>query len=468
MHMWATTHNLLEKKTISEFDQIKMKQGYEVEELAKLFIENTLLPRYPHAELLWQKTYIDGEFQCRADALIYDKDNQGYDVYEIKSSTKVDPENEKDLTFQTLIYENNFSVRNVNIIHLNKEYVRNGEIDLEDLFVVKELNESVNSHKIKVLNERREALRINSLVDSAEIEACTTPSKCPCMSLCHPDLPPYSIYELMNKNKKKLLALRDLGVLSLVDVPDDFKINDKQLHQIESVKFMKPFVDSMAISTELQKLTFPIYFLDYETFGLAIPQFDGYKPQQNMVFQYSLHKVEEDGTINHFEYLSITKDDPSLALLDQLKTEIGPVGSVVVWNKTFECGRNEEMAERYPQHKEFLESVNERIYDLADSIKFGYLIHPDFHGSWSIKKVLPVLVPSLSYKDLEINKGDQASSIWLKLVSKLSDDGIVEADWISDPSDGKIQSNMLKYCELDTLAMVEVWKYLSSRIQSEF
>lgn len=170
--------------------------------------------------------------------------------------------------------------------------------------------------------------------------------------------------------------------------------------------------------------------------------------------------MEEDGTINHFEHLSITKDDPSLSLLDQLKTEIGPVGSVVVWNKTFEYGRNEEMAERYPQPKEFLDSVNTRIYDLADSIKFGYLIHPDFHGSWSIKKVLPVLVPSLSYKDLEINKGDQTSSIWLSLVNKLSDDGIIEADWISDPNDKKIQENMLKYCELDTLAMVEIWKAL--------
>lgn len=459
MHLWATVHNQLEHTGVSEFSKIKMKQGYEVEEYAKQFIETILLPRYPQASLIWQETYIDGEFKTRCDALIFDQICQVYDVYEIKSSTSIDRENERDATFQTLIYEKQIPIRNVHILHLTKDYIRQGDINLEALFTIENINEKVSSLREIVLLEREAALLVTKSERPDSIDTCIKHDECPCPKLCFPNLQPYSIYELMNKNKKKIQTLKSLGIQTLTDISDQVKLSKRQQNQIDAVRQLKPFIDTSLLENELSKLAYPLYFLDYETFGSAIPLFDGYKPQQNIVFQYSLHKLDELGSVTHYEYLSVTRKDPALELLDQLSAELGPVGSVLVWNKTFEVGRNKEMAERYPQFKDFLDSVNSRIYDLADPIRLGYFIHPDFHGSWSIKKVLPVLVHNLSYKGMEIAKGDDAMAAWWNIVNRLPDGELHDHNWLHEDNDAVI-NNMLKYCELDTLAMVEICKYL--------
>jgi hypothetical protein len=463
MHLWARIHQQLEHTGISEFSQIKMKQGLEVEEYAKRFIETILLPRYPNASLIWQPTYHEGEFRTRADALIYDNECQVFDVYEIKSSTSVDLENVKDVTFQTLIYEKTIPIRNVHILHLNKEYIRQGEINLDALFMIENVNEKVTALRETVFIEREAALNVMKLEQPDSIETCLNHDTCPCPKLCFPNLKPYSIYELMNKNKAKVKTLTSLGIMTLADITDEVKLNERQQRQIEAVREQTPFIDHNLIKAELEPLTYPLYFLDYETFGSAIPLFDGYKPQQNLVFQYSLHTVDELGVMSHAEHLSITQHDPALELLAHLSKDLGPTGSVLVWNKTFEMGRNKEMAERYPHYRDFLEGVNARVYDLADCIKKGYYIHPDFHGSWSIKKVLPVLVNQLSYQGLAIAKGEDAMVTWWRLIQQLSENNVSEPDWMNDTgADTQTIKDMLAYCKLDTLAMVEIWKKLTN------
>ena len=126
----------------------------------------------------------------------------------------------------------------------------------------------------------------------------------------------------------------------------------------------------------------------------AIPQYPGYHPQQQIVFQYSLHILEApDAVPDHHEHLSLTCEDPSLPLLVQLREDIGDMGSVLVWNKAFEMARNTEMAALHPEYAPFLEGLNQRVYDLGDPVRLGYYLHPGFKGSWSIKQVLPVVVP---------------------------------------------------------------------------
>jgi len=266
--------------------------------------------------------------------------------------------------------------------------------------------------------------------------------------LCHPHLPNYSIYDIPTIRENKKIQLLDLGIHDIKDVPADFPLNDMQRLIVEVASTNQEHIDHKAIQGDFQHFVYPLYFLDYETCLIAIPRFDGYHPQQQMVFQYSLHKMDSpDAEVTHTGHLSVTKDDPSISLLQQLRGDIGDTGTIFAWNKSFEMTRHKELAIIHPEYADFLLYLNERIYDLADFVKNGLYLHPDFKGSWSIKKVLPVMVPELSYDDMQIGAGDQAMVAWWEMVS-----GNLPADEVRKTKDA-----LLKYCELDTLAIVKIW-----------
>ncbi|MEI6288359.1 MAG: DUF2779 domain-containing protein, partial [bacterium] len=173
----------------------------------------------------------------------------------------------------------------------------------------------------------------------------------------------------------------------------------------------------------------------------------GYRPYQRMTFQYSLHVLEAPGgALKHYAYLAKDWKDPSRELAKDLREKITTKGTVIAWNMSFEKGCNSEMAERYPEFLLFFEDINNRMFDLMQTFKKGYYVHKDFHGSASIKKVLPVLVPELSYADLNIHEGGTASNKWGEMIK------------LETPQEVKdsIYENLLKYCELDTLAMVRI------------
>ncbi len=173
-----------------------------------------------------------------------------------------------------------------------------------------------------------------------------------------------------------------------------------------------------------------------------------------MVFQYSLHTLSEDGDLKHFEYLAPALENPVNEMLQCLQKCCPKDGTVIVWNKSFEMARNDEMGVLSPSHASFLQSINGRVYDLMDIFRKLYYVHPDFRGSCSIKKVLPVLVPSLSHKDLKIQDGGTASLTWYRMFT----------DGRSESEKQKSTEDMLAYCKLDTLAMVEVFRFLQKII----
>ena len=171
-----------------------------------------------------------------------------------------------------------------------------------------------------------------------------------------------------------------------------------------------------------------------------------------MVFQYSLHTLDKPGgTLDHSGCLCLDDDDPAKSLLAKLQQDLKASGTVLVWNKGFEMSRNREMAELHPGFTVFLENLNERIVDLADFVHYGSYVHPDFRGSWSIKNVLPVMVPGLSYQGLTISDGGEATVAWWKLVHARDD--FLDAE--------QVRKDLLAYCEMDTLAMVRIYEQLS-------
>lgn len=465
MHLWAVENNKIEK-TLSVYEQHLMTEGYTAEKLAKQHLQN-LVDQNQTTELIWQQTYTDKNYEAKADALLHNTITNTYDIYEIKSSTSVDKLNLYDVTFQFLVLNKQIKINKISILHLNNEYVRFGALNIDTLFVaedvtaeVKKLLEEVDTQKEKAL----QVLNTDNSTTASNIQPCLNPKTCICKSLCHPNLPAFSIFDIPNLSPKKKQALLDIGISQAQDIPDNFKLSYKQNLVKEVAKTNQAIINTDAIRHELEHLTYPLYFLDYETYNSAIPLHDGYHPQQQMVFQYSLHKLEslssgptQDTHLIHTQYLATDTTEPSLNLLQQLKCDIGQTGSILVWNKSFEATRNKELAQIHPEFIDFLMDINERMYDLADSIKEGFYVHPKIKGSWSIKDVLPVMVPHLSYQGLNVNKGDQAMISWWKMINGegLGGDG--------GNSKSQIANDLLEYCKLDTLAMVEIWRSLAEQ-----
>jgi hypothetical protein len=244
--------------------------------------------------------------------------------------------------------------------------------------------------------------------------------------------------------------LADLDIFDVEDIPDDFKMTkpQKELFYVQKTKL--PVIKEENIKKALDELKYPLYFLDYETISKPVPLLDGHKPNQQIAFQYSLHILEKNGQLKHFEYLAEDFENATKNLARSLRENIGDVGSVIVWNQGFEKGRNKEMAEIHPEYRDFLLNLNNRVFDLMLIFKKDYF-HPDFKGSASIKKVLPVMCPGFSYDDLEIQNGTMAMDIWDKMIFGNK----------TEQEKEEIKNNLLEYCKLDTLAMVEIFKKLN-------
>jgi hypothetical protein len=448
-HLWALKHNQMDEEDIDVYIQHLLDQGYEVEELAMQYLKEYLIPKYgiTQDDVQIQPTYVDDRYEARIDILI--KNGDGWDMYEVKSSSKVKREHRLDAAFQYLVFSKGYNVKNVYILHLDKEYVRKGKISLPDLFLAEDITKDVKKLKGRVLRLREDAFVVSEADDVDSTVGCIRPKTCPCISVCHPSLPGYSIYDInrITNSESKVRQLESMGVLDICDVPDDFKLSDKQRFQVEVAKSKKAYIDEDAIRDMFDDLEYPLYFLDYETFNPAIPLFDGYSPFDHITFQYSLHVLTQDGNLEHFEYLHTEKTDPIPHLLSSLKEHIKDEGSIIVWNKSFEGTRNKHMGKVYPEYEDFCKGMNDRLFDLMDVFKENLYDDPKFKGSYSIKSVLPVLVPELSYEKLDIQNGAMAMASWYDFVFK-------------EEKDERVIDDLLQYCKLDTLAMVRVFEEL--------
>lgn len=405
---------------------------------------------------IYQANAMPQNLYCKADILHFNNKTNKWDIYEVKSSSEVKDEHIPDLCFQKIAFERDgVPIDRTYLVHVNKNYVKNGEINPKELLKIEDITEDVENFRSTTEADIPKALAILKLAEEvAKLigKQCEKPYECPFIDYCWKDVPEYNIFDLRRLSEKQLKQLRDLKIEKLVDIPNDFEMNEKQQNQVLSTKTEKPIIDKEAIKNALDALKYPLYFLDYESYMTAVPLFDGLKPYQQMCFQYSLHVIERKGDERegdepkHFEYLHTGKDHPVPALLKSMRENIGDTGSVIVWNKSFEMGRNKEMALMYPEYAAFLNSVNARVFDLMEIFKDQYYVDAGFKGSYSIKKVLPTLVPELSYDDLEdVREGGIASLYWFKHIYGGSE------------MRERVARNMLEYCKLDTLAMVEVW-----------
>lgn len=440
--------DIYKKPELTLFFQKLIKEGYEVERYAKdLFIEKE--------KVEFQKQVKTPEgFYAEFDAFEPEEGN----IYEVKSSSAVKTDLQhnhiKDITFQVVVAEKaGIKINRASIIHVNKDYVRDGEINPFGLLEIEDVTEKVKEEKEQVELMMLEALKLMKKED-VDISRCdclykSAGQRCTSFEVLNPEIPEYSVHNIFQGNKLKELV--NEKIFDPRDIPEDFNMTDIQKDKVYLQKTQKPMIDIENIRNALEKFEYPIYFFDYESINKPVPPLDGYKTNQHLVFQYSLHKLYEDGKLEHFEYLASDMESSTTGLVKQLKNDLGPLGTVIVWHDTFEKGRNRELGKIHPDTKEFFADMNQRIFDLKVVFQKDYL-HPDFKGSASIKKVLPVLLPQLSYKSLDIQDGTMAMTEWERMVT---------GDLTPDEKQ-KTREGLLKYCELDTFAMVEIYRLLRS------
>ena len=473
-NVWHKFYNptIWNESKLSEFEKAIIETGNEVELVAhQLFPLGILIEGRGQesqiktqdlinkkTKVLFQPVFLKDNFLAAVDILELQNDNS-YNIYEVKSTTDVDKKTHyHDLAFQVNLLEKcGVKINKAFVIHLNSEYVRQGEININKLFKIEDVNEQVLNIKEAVAGEMEIALRYLS-TEEESIGFCSCVYKgrsnhCATFAHSNPKVPEYGVHDLsrIGNSKAKLQELIDIGIFELKDVPSDFNLSLPQKNQIEAFVQDRILQDKYNIKKELDGFIFPLYFLDYETFPAAIPRFDGFSPYQQIPFQYSLFVLDsQNSEPRHFEFLYTNTDDPTLEFTKSLKNNIGQEGTIIVWNKGFECKINNEIAKRNPEHVLFINSVNARVYDLMEIFGKQYYVHKDFKGRISIKSVLPVLVPELSYKKLGIQEGGLASQKWNEMNLKST----------STQEKEKIIKDLKEYCKLDTFAMYAIWKHL--------
>lgn len=467
------------KFPLSEFDFSLMESGKEIEELARPLFPSGVLINGRNLEaqeetqkhikdkipVLFQPIFLKDNFLAAADVLQYKPETDSYSIFEIKSTSKIDKKiHYHDLAFQVnLLRKCGLKIDSINLIHLNSEYIRSGDLNINLLFKIEDVTKEVEELCEEVSLEMDQALEFLSR-DSVSQDFCSCIYKgrsahCTTFSVSNPNIPEYGVHDIsrIGNSKKKLAEMVDGKTFKIDEVPLHIELSPFQQKQIEVYKLDKVHIDKQNIIKELSSLEFPLYFLDYESYPAPVPRFDGFSPYMQLPFQYSLHVLENpDSKLKRFDFLYTESDDPTRKLVESLKDNIGGKGSVLVWYRTFECQIiNDHIARRIPEYEQFINELNTRIYDLREIFLKMHYVHKEFLGKTSIKNVLPVLVPELSYKELSIQEGTAAFLRWNELLDADTDENKKK----------EIVENLKIYCGQDSLAMYKIWEHLQEAIQ---
>ena len=509
-NVWIKRHKPKEygKFEVSDFEKSLAVMGNEVEELARgIFPAGYLIGKRSkgaqaltkklideQTPVIFQAVFATDKYLAAADILRWNESAQMYDIYEIKMSSTDEDDDEEgkpkkankkrelqyeyDLAFQVNVAEEcGIPLHKKFLVRLNRAYVRMGELDFTPgkLFIVEDKSAAVEALMLTASAEMSQSQKVLSATGMPPVPCpCYyrgRSSHCTAFAYINPHVPSYSVHDLnrIGNSKKYLKELLDEGILEISDVPIDDRLRPKEsddpakpnrpkkLNQILVHKSQEPLISFDSLKAELDSLTFPLYFLDYETYPTAIPPYDGYRPYQQIVFQYSLHVLREEGSEpTHFECL-VLKGDPSERIAESLRDHLGDIGTVVSWFKTFENSRNRELANLLPSYRNFFLDIITRTYDLMDIVEGQHYVHPGFEGRASIKKVLPALAPHLSYKKLGIQSGTDTIEAYRKILQgELTGDAAKETE-----------RQMLEYCKLDTYAMYVLWKFFSELVKDQ-
>ena len=475
---WLRLHkpDIFDSFPLTEFDEAIIESGIEVEQVARGLFPGGVLIRPTDAEprgatraqlaagvdVLFQPVFEVDRCLAAIDVLQRNSSTGAHSVFEIKSSSRLKEEHLYDVAFQALlIARKRLNIDQMFVIHLNREYVRRGALDLRGLFTFVEVGRSVR--EIATTVEREVAEAVPYLLKETEPSGpCSCIYKgrsahCTTFRYSNPGVPEYGVHDIarIGNSPSKLREMVDAGIFTLDRIPAHIPLSEIQRAQVTAYQSGVAAIHKEGIKGELARLEYPLHFIDYETYPSAIPAFDGFAPHDHIPLQYSLHLLEAtDGEPNHREYVHRSVQDPSQPFADALRHDVGQRGSVIVWNRRFEVGVNEKLAHRVPRVSEFIAGMNDRVYDLMDVFSKQYYVRREFLGKVSLKNVLPALVPEMTYSGLGIREGGTASVAWKRILFREFDDE--ERD--------KVLGQLSAYCERDSYAMYAIWRALRGLI----
>lgn len=461
--LWLNEYKPEEKESLNES---VLENGTQVGELAKnLFgfhidvsfnenlkqmIEDTKSLLYLDKVVITEASFeYDNNF-CSVDIL--KKNKSDFEIYEVKSSTEVKDIYKEDISYQYYILNNlGYNVTKASIVYINSQYERNGELNLKELFniedVTKYVKEKLENIKLNIkeinnyMNQKREPDELLGI-------HCVKPYNCPFFKYCTKGLGNQNVFTLKGINNNKKFELYNKGIFEYEELLK-IKISDKIKQQIEFELYdEEDYIDKTKIKEFLDKLTYPLYFLDFETFQMSIPLYDKTRPYMQIPFQYSLHYIIND-ELKHKEFLSEPDIDPRRKLAESLVKDIPKDVCVLAYNMAFEKMVIKELAILYEDLSDHLMNIYKNIKDLMIPFKDRYYYSKNMHGIYSIKYVLPALYPndpSLDYKNLDlVHNGSEAMNMFANMCN------------LDKDKQKELKNSLLKYCELDTYAMVKIF-----------
>jgi hypothetical protein len=404
---------------------------------------------------------------ARADILV-PVESRGWDVLEVKSSSNVWEDKAKtrieavylqDIAFQLYVYRKaGLNIRKASLVFLNSDYVRQGDIDPQQLFRREDVTLQAEALLPTIPGQ---LARLSEMLQSAAVPEvrigpqCFEPYDCSLIAHCWKYVPDNSVFTLTNAGKRAWKWWNN-GVIRVADLPPAEKYRSNQSIQIAVERMQEPHVDATALQQFLEGLRYPLNFLDFETVRPAVPMFQGCRPYAQIPFQFSLHiQKSPSDEVTHLAYLADGSGDPRPGFLQALQASLDPEGSIVSYYSSFETDRLRDLAKQLPGYATWIKSILPRFSnsDLHKPFQSFAVYHPVQHGSASIKDVLPAFT-DLGYNDLAIQEGGTASNQFLRLLKALVPSSDI-------PS---LRDQLLKYCERDTFAMVKLLEKLRTLV----
>jgi predicted RecB family nuclease len=446
--------------------QALFTRGQRIGELARAYVPGGVLIDLPYYEFdlrvaATAKALADGapvvyEACFLADGVfvavdILERRGDGFVLVEVKSTLGVKEKHLADVAVQThVVRRAGLTVNRAEVMHLNRECTYP---DLSNLFVREDVTERIGRalRSAPGVIVSLAAALAGPLPEIATGSHCNTPYTCPFLERCWPRLPENHVSTLYRIHAAKVVKLVADGINTLHDLPLDFTASAPALRQIRSIRAGEVIVEGGLLET-LAALEPPIAYLDFETISPAVPAWPGCHPCEQVPVQFSCH-VLGPGGLAHHEWLAEGPGDPREELARALISACAGARTVVAFGAQFERGRIAALADFLPHLSADLLALSGRIRDLHPIVR-DHVYHPDFGGSFSLKEVLPALVPGLGYDDLEIQDGTTASTALQAL--------LLDADALAPEEQQAVRRALLSYCGRDTLAMVRLHERLGA------
>jgi len=399
---------------------------------------------------LFGATFLAAGRLCRVDVLEPAPDGR-WNLVEIKAGTRIRNTAIQDLAFQRdCLLHAGLELDSILVLHLDTGYVRGEHLHVDELFRRVDVTERVlrvGPYVERTVENLRQIAR-GTDPDTPIGPHCHDPHACRMIPLCWAGLPEHSVTEL-HRSGRGVFAFMDEGIFRIRDIPDA-RLGPSQLIQKRAVLSGEVQVDRDAVRRWLDRLRWPLWFLDFETMAPAVPPYAGLRPYQQIPFQYSLHVQEEpDGPLRHHEFLHIDAGDPRPCLLKALLDNVGDEGSLVAWNVDGERLTLTDLAAFDPRRAGRLQAMAKRLVDLAEPWLTFAVHHPDQHGSTSLKAVLPT-VTDLDYRDLAVDSGVAATHAYEAVLASAAEPAEREA----------VFGNLRRYCARDSLALAALVAWL--------